>query len=210
MIQLPKEAKTGHYEHDNLFGCCSDIGSSCKICLCWCCAEGHLWADIRGEPCTVCYSAYLCPCCYHHPMWTRANVRHARGMPESHCVDCLLYCFCTPCAACQDDREIQTLKALAANYKPEDENGGGASVVVVNNNNNNNNNNMMMMGGAPPPQPGYAPPPQGYAPPPQGYPPQGAPPSQGYAPPPQGYPPQGPPPPQGYAPPPQGYAPPPQ
>ena len=202
MIQLPKEAKTGHYENDSLFGCCSDIGGACKICLCWCCAEGHLWADIRGEPCTVCYSAYLCPCCYHHPMWTRANVRHARGMPESHCVDCLLYCFCMPCAACQDDREIKALKILAANYKEEDENGGGSSVVVVNNNNNNNNNNMMMMG-APPPQPGYAPPPQGYAPPPQGYPPQGAPPSQGYAPPPQGYapppqgyPPQGPPPPQ--------------
>lgn len=149
MLDVPKEVKTGHYDA-SLFGCCADIGASCKICCCYSCYESQMWADIRGEPCNVCYSSCLCPCCFHHPIWTRANIRHARGMDPSLCCQCLVMEFCMPCALCQDYREIEAIKRAIAEHKPSENSGGGASVVVVNNNNNNNNNNMMMMGAAPP------------------------------------------------------------
>lgn len=167
MIISSKACKK-HELETTLCGCCSDCG------LCWygfCCtpiASGCAWAMARGEKCT-CF--HLC----EFPFFTRANIRHARGMDMSYCSDFCQYCCCPTLFTIQNLREIKLIQAEA--LIPDREN----TTVVV------NNTNLVF----PPPQNG--PPPPSSPPPPypgQSYPDQpylGQPyPNQGYTN--QGYP----------------------
>ena len=224
LFQATWQMSTGYYT--GLCDCCSDIETCALVWFCGCAMipSACYWAESREEDCSICHW-----CAIAHPLWTRANIRAMNNMKgDRYCGDFCVYCFCFPCATCQDGRELKRIKQMKA--VSQSLVGKQGNVVV---------RQEPPSGYAPPPPPsgGYGVPPPGYAPPPQAPPSYSAPPppgpapqsygapmapQPGYAPPPQA--PQGyqPPPPQSYgvppeqssgAPqpqPPQGYVPPPQ
>ncbi|CAN1159179.1 Protein PLANT CADMIUM RESISTANCE 9 [Linum perenne] len=72
-----------------LCGCCEDPGSSC----CWSGLVFCLLADI-GISCLYSYRY-------------RYKLRQQYKLPESPCGDCLVHWCCTPCAVCQEHRELK-------------------------------------------------------------------------------------------------------
>ncbi|KAF5842683.1 protein plant cadmium resistance 7 [Dunaliella salina] len=80
-----------------LFSCFDD----CMILLCGCCLPCHL---------------YLLHCCLYFCCTpfacifagsTRAMVRNKYGLSEQPCNDCCVHCFCSPCALCQEARQLK-------------------------------------------------------------------------------------------------------
>ena len=139
MLKVPPEARIGQFGA-SLCGCCADCSSCCLVQYCPCLAWACTRAIMRDEEC----SCMHCLDCSTSQVWTRANIRHARGMQLNFCLDWFTYLCCYECAMVQDLREAEALEILASNT-PENKGSGHTSIVVVNNNNNNSNNNMMMM-----------------------------------------------------------------
>jgi Cys-rich protein (TIGR01571 family) len=108
MIEVPPESRTGRFE-TGLFDCCEHSDVVCQVLFCTPCVVSQSWADSRGEPCDCCY--FLC---CHASLWTRTNIRHARGMAPSYCADCCVHCGCLLCALCQEYEEARLLAAQRA------------------------------------------------------------------------------------------------
>jgi hypothetical protein len=178
MIPVGPSAKTGAFS-EGLCGCFSDCGMSLTVMCCNQVVVSQNWAVARGDDCGMAHC-----CCPASLVWTRQNIRHARGIQIDPFIDCLIYWIAGPFAVCRDGRELKMLKACPPTEAPGPY---GTSAPPPG------------YAGAPPP--GYGAPLSGYGGPPPGY---GGPPPPGYGgPPPPGY---GGPPPPGYGgPPPPGY-----
>jgi Cys-rich protein (TIGR01571 family) len=107
MLSVNESARTKKIE-TGLFDCCSHMDQCCYVVFCTCCAQANMWADIRGEQCDCCYV-----CCIHAQIFTRANIRHARGAELNWVGDYCVECFCPICSLCQDWAEIELLKGDA-------------------------------------------------------------------------------------------------
>lgn len=90
---------------ESLCGCFSDLGSCCMTIWCPTIQMSLNWAHSRDDDCDLCH----CLACVH-PLWTRDNIRKKRHVQPDKCVDCCMYCCCTPCAICMDAREIEKLE----------------------------------------------------------------------------------------------------
>lgn len=104
MIKVPSQAQTGQIE-TSLCGCLSDCDMCIQATFCGCCLAPRLWAEIRGEMCGYCHC--VAPA---SQVWTSTNIRHARGMHEDFCSDCMAHCFCQCCALARNGIEIKKLK----------------------------------------------------------------------------------------------------
>mmetsp|Transcript_27483 Transcript_27483/g.74351 ORF Transcript_27483/g.74351 Transcript_27483/m.74351 type:complete len:102 (+) Transcript_27483:85-390(+) len=99
---MSKEWSTG------LFSCFDD----CMILLCGCCLPCHLYgqnADKVGQSYLLHFCLYcICPsfaCIYGGS--TRTMVRNKYGLNETPCSDCCVHCWCSPCAVCQEARQLK-------------------------------------------------------------------------------------------------------
>lgn len=106
MIATTKACIKPEFE-STLCGCCQDCGSCCFTYFCCPCATATAWANVRDENCSCCHLCGITGV----PLYTRANIRHARGMQLNYCLDCCTLYFCIWCATCQNLREIKLIKA---------------------------------------------------------------------------------------------------
>lgn len=99
---------------ESLCGCCS---SKCFCILVMFlpifmpCYQGWIINKATGENC---FSATLCPlllCCLGAGM-NRGKIRDRYLIDGSFCEDCLLHCFCAPCALCQEYREVMSKERM--------------------------------------------------------------------------------------------------
>lgn len=152
MIPTTKACRRGDMEA-TLFGCCSDCGACIYACFCPPCADAQAWATSRGEKCGCCHLAsFAC--------FTRANIRHARGMELDFCSDCCSSHFCPLCFTVQNIRELKLIQTQA--QIPDEQ----TPIVTPPQNQNYYQPPQNGQTAYPPPQQGYTQ--QGY--PPQGYP----------------------------------------
>ncbi|KAH9311099.1 hypothetical protein KI387_026134, partial [Taxus chinensis] len=94
--------------------CAQDFSNCCLTCWCPCITFGQI-AEIVDEgspPCAVSggiYAVllYFTGCAGYYSCFYRTKMRAKFNMPESRCGDCLLHCFCDPCAMCQEYRELK-------------------------------------------------------------------------------------------------------
>ncbi|OHT01464.1 hypothetical protein TRFO_31736 [Tritrichomonas foetus] len=122
-----------------LCDCFSDCGVCIYVTCCIECAVADNWARSRREDCSLCHLI-----AFSHPVWTRDNIRMMLGQREKqYAGDCLVYTFCTPCAVCQDARELKN-------------NRNGNNINYRNNNNNSPREQPLLADGDQPPpyQPG--------------------------------------------------------
>ncbi|KAK8843050.1 hypothetical protein M9Y10_025238 [Tritrichomonas musculus] len=173
MIPTSKACRRANLEA-TLCGCFADCSSCCYTTFCYPCAVGKAWADSRDEPCQCCHCGGLYDLI---PTFTRANIRHARGIPINYLGDCCMDICCPCCFTVQNLRELKFIRA-ECQVREEDtervkEHTSSTTIVVNNNNNNNNNNTTTTSQTSTPPPQAYTPPPGSY-PPPGGYPPQAA------------------------------------
>jgi hypothetical protein len=107
MIRISAEGQTRSFSA-GAFDCCSNYDTLCQVLFCEPCVSGEIWAAARGEDCNIFYSGWSpCP---HHVMWTRANLRIARGMPMDYVDDCCTSTWCMPCVTCQAVNELKALQ----------------------------------------------------------------------------------------------------
>ncbi|CAM8926893.1 hypothetical protein QQ045_022164 [Rhodiola kirilowii] len=96
-----------------LCGCCEDSSNCCITCCCPCITFGQN-AEILERGATSCPAsgaiffalsyvgwAFLYSCSY------RSKLRKAYSLPAEPCADVLVHCFCSPCAICQEYRELK-------------------------------------------------------------------------------------------------------
>lgn len=121
MISTTKACIKPEFE-TTLCGCCQDCGSCCYVYFCCTCATASTWASSRGENCTCCHLCGFSGI----PLYTRANIRHARGMEINYCQDCCVQLFCFWCATCQNVREIKLIQAES--QIPDDNSGVSINV----------------------------------------------------------------------------------
>ncbi len=91
-------------------GCFNDPASCILTCLFPCITYGNNYEAINKTGCCVQGFTYCCLsacglCCLVHS-GLRGNIRSKFNIPGNNCFDCLLTCFCSPCALCQESREI--------------------------------------------------------------------------------------------------------
>ncbi|KAI7994437.1 Protein PLANT CADMIUM RESISTANCE 2 [Camellia lanceoleosa] len=110
----PLLPKTNGAWSTDLFDCFDDIPNCCATCLCPCVTFG-LIAEIADEGSTPCEasgfmyaliavligSPWIYSCNY------RSKIRQQYMLQETPCDDCLVHCFCEPCALCQEYRELK-------------------------------------------------------------------------------------------------------
>lgn len=105
MLISGKDEQTGQLE-EGLFGCFGDCGS---CMLSFCCppvASAKAWAMARDEDCTLCHA-----CLWPSAVWTRENIRRARGMEGTAvCASAMSYFCCPCCFTAQNIREIKLIK----------------------------------------------------------------------------------------------------
>lgn len=82
MIKSRKEDKTGELQ-ETLCGCFNDCGSCCMATCCLPLANARAWAGARMK------NAAAHACLMPSTIWTRANLRRARGMDVGLCA-----CIC--------------------------------------------------------------------------------------------------------------------
>ncbi|XP_061994510.1 protein PLANT CADMIUM RESISTANCE 2-like isoform X2 [Rosa rugosa] len=98
-----------------IFDCFSDPQSCCITLCCPCITFGQI-AEIVDKGSTSCgvsgaiYAviAYMTGCACIYSCFYRSKLRHQYSLDESPCGDCLVHCFCEPCALCQEYRELQS------------------------------------------------------------------------------------------------------
>jgi Cys-rich protein (TIGR01571 family) len=133
VASLPKEEDLDNGFHFGLFDCENCCARDQRICLCgWCC-PGIRWADTISQDknhlkisfwtlllinlvCCVFNTAtlgatgviFLIPAIYY-----RQQLRKLFGLKfgtfDTCCCDLLVWCFCSPCAAIQEAREVEYL-----------------------------------------------------------------------------------------------------
>ncbi|KAK9863545.1 hypothetical protein WJX84_005768 [Apatococcus fuscideae] len=94
-----------------IFGCLGDCGICCYGCWCPCCLFGDNHSKAMGTGCvgpTIIF--YLlgsigCQCFYAGPL--RKELRNRYSLQERPCNDCCVHWCCSPCAICQEAREIK-------------------------------------------------------------------------------------------------------
>ncbi|XP_057839871.2 cell number regulator 10 [Cryptomeria japonica] len=104
----PTEWSTG------LCACCTDQSVCCLTCWCPCITFGQI-AEIVDEGSPTCcvsggiYGALLCLTgfAYCYSCWYRTKIRDKYNLADIPCADCLVHCFCEPCALCQEYRELK-------------------------------------------------------------------------------------------------------
>ncbi|CAM0909236.1 unnamed protein product [Alopecurus aequalis] len=99
-----------------LFDCMEDQGNCCLTCMCPCITFG-LTAEIvdRGATSSGASAAlYMllralmgCQLQWVYSWVYRTKMRAQYGLEETPCPDCCVACFCEPCAACQQFRELR-------------------------------------------------------------------------------------------------------
>lgn len=104
MLKVTPEARTNRFENE-LCGCFKDYGVCCTACVCPAVQGAYDFANSREEACTCCHCI-----CRPSAIWTRMNIRLARGMKPNICGDCASYFFCYYCSICQDAMEINSLR----------------------------------------------------------------------------------------------------
>jgi Cys-rich protein (TIGR01571 family) len=87
--------------HSGLCSCLLDFPSCFYGLFCPCCLNAANLATARDEDCHVVHCIF-CVC----PFWTRQVVKQGKGISLSYGQDCLVTSCCTPCAICQDSREL--------------------------------------------------------------------------------------------------------
>ena len=95
-----------------LCDCFQDCGVCLTVAFCgWSLVPTACnWAGARQENCSLCHC-----CALAHPLWARASIKRRLGVPSSdYFADYCLYCFCFPCATCQDARELKRLESAPA------------------------------------------------------------------------------------------------
>jgi Cys-rich protein (TIGR01571 family) len=107
MMPVGALSQTGAFG-SGLYDCFYDLGVCLQTSFCPPLQQYINFAESRGELCTF----VLC-LTVTSPVWTRANIRRARGMPLNFVNDCITYCMCCPCATCQDAREIEDIRQSA-------------------------------------------------------------------------------------------------
>lgn len=107
MIHYTKACQTGEIE-SGLCGCCADCSTCCYTLFCFPCADAKAWAKSRGESCSCCHCLI-----FPSSIWTRANIRHARGMDKGFCGDLMCGVCCPCCFVIQSLREIDLIESQA-------------------------------------------------------------------------------------------------
>jgi len=99
-----------------LFGCFDDIGICCYGLFCTPCLYGENVNKLNGVGCYMPCCQYYCLaglsmcCCVASP--NRTMIRNKYGLAEEPCNDCCVHVFFSPCAVCQEARELK--KQVAA------------------------------------------------------------------------------------------------
>lgn len=119
-IAVSETQRTGRYKTS-----CWHIEENLPICCLAtfypCCASAWTFAESRGESCSIVHI-----CCQPSPIWTRINIRHARGMAPDFYEDCILYTLCTKCSICHDANELAVLKT-----QRQTQNAGGIEIMEL-------------------------------------------------------------------------------
>ncbi|KAK9833117.1 hypothetical protein WJX74_007900 [Apatococcus lobatus] len=94
--------------HHDLCDCMGDCGICC--CGLWClpCLYGDNNKQLRGSgagPCCLYFWLSCCVCFIAGPF--REELRERHNLQERPCGDCCVHCCCSPCAVCQEAREIK-------------------------------------------------------------------------------------------------------
>lgn len=92
-----------------LADCCEDSGTCLLVCCVGPCINyGQNVDRVKGGgmfgPCLL-YCCCPCLACIYAGQ-TRGEIRAKYGLQESPCSDCCVHCFCSPCAVCQETREL--------------------------------------------------------------------------------------------------------
>ncbi|KAK8865507.1 hypothetical protein M9Y10_011063 [Tritrichomonas musculus] len=118
MLKYTKACQTLKIE-SSLCGCLADCSSCCYSVYCCPCAVPQSWADSRDESCSFCH-CIVCPT----NLWTRQNIRYARGMKPRFCQDCIECTFCYCCFLNQNMREIKLIASDCQKANQNLSNGG--------------------------------------------------------------------------------------
>jgi len=93
---------------EGVFGCCNNV-STCifgLFCPCW--LYGKNQEKLDGQSCLQHCLLYAicgaCVCCFHGPR--RAHMRQKYNL-KPDCNDYLVTYCCSPCAVCQESREME-------------------------------------------------------------------------------------------------------
>ncbi|CAF0752075.1 unnamed protein product [Adineta ricciae] len=98
--------------NEKLFGCCNDGKTCCYGFCCTPCLFGSNAKKIDGKNCFlmcclygIASSFYLC-CIPHY--FERQNLREKYSLKEDSCGDLPATICCSPCALCQEAREMKS------------------------------------------------------------------------------------------------------
>ncbi|XP_061990532.1 protein PLANT CADMIUM RESISTANCE 2-like [Rosa rugosa] len=108
-VRTPEPWKSG------LLDCFSDPKSCCITFWCPCITFGQI-AEIVDKGSISCGAsgalytliAFVTGCSCIYSCFYRSKLRQQYTLEESPCGDCLVHCFCEPCALCQEYRELQS------------------------------------------------------------------------------------------------------
>ncbi|XP_027122502.1 protein PLANT CADMIUM RESISTANCE 7-like [Coffea arabica] len=96
-----------------LCGCFEETSNCCVTCCCPCITFGRN-VEIIDQGTTSCAQAgiiYYClahvGCASCYSCTYRSKLRAYFNLSEDPCNDCLVHCFCLPCAVCQEYRELK-------------------------------------------------------------------------------------------------------
>ena len=103
----------GNWE-EGLFGCCGSTGYCFLVMIFpFCCPifQGCTVNKAVKEPWS---KACCCPllCCCIGAAINRGKIRDRYLINGSFCEDCLIHCFCTLCAICQEHSEVRNREKL--------------------------------------------------------------------------------------------------
>ncbi|OMJ92428.1 hypothetical protein SteCoe_4765 [Stentor coeruleus] len=99
---------------ESLFSCCASGGFCLIVALfpiCYPFLQG--WVVSKAVHQSF-ISACICPlfCCCIGAAVNRGKIRDRYLIEGSFCEDCLIHCFCSPCALCQEYSEVRNKERL--------------------------------------------------------------------------------------------------
>ncbi|KAK8949691.1 Protein PLANT CADMIUM RESISTANCE 2 [Platanthera zijinensis] len=97
-----------------LCNCCDDKHNCLVTCCCPCITFGQI-AEIVDRGSSSCGTSgalyalicFLTGCQSIFSCFYRAKMRGQYSLKEGPCADCIVHCFCEPCALCQEYRELK-------------------------------------------------------------------------------------------------------
>lgn len=97
---------------EDLCGCCSD-GLSCVIACCvpcgYICLQASAVSTSANFNPVLAFFLTLCCQCIGGAI-SRGKIRQAYGIQGGFVGDCMMWCYCGPCAGCQEYREVKKRK----------------------------------------------------------------------------------------------------